>query len=127
MKTNLRNSRPAGNVFVHEGQLYRPSQDCRDSYGGALCINRIDELNIERFRETPVRWISPDPAGPYPNGFHTLSGNAQFSLVDGKRHTFPLGFLMRRFLMKRLKLRVPGFTYAKVRPAPPAPWTKSTL
>ena len=62
--------------LCHEGStLHRPSQDYRDNYGGALCINRIDELNTERFRETPVRLVSPDPNGPYPDGLHTLTGN----------------------------------------------------
>ena len=121
VKTDVKSSRPAGNLFLHDGNLYRPSQDGRTSYGGALCINRVDELSLECFRETPVRWIAPDPQGPYPNGLHTLSGCGQYSLIDGKRHTWPLGLLLRRQIGKRLRLQPRGFSYSKVRQADPAP------
>lgn len=121
VKTDVKSSRPAGNPFWHEGCLYRPSQDGRTSYGGALCINRIDELNVERFRETPVRWISPDPHSPYPHGLHTLSGTGQMSIIDGKRHTWPLKLLLRRQFAKRLRLQPAGFSYSKVKLASPAP------
>ena len=124
VKTNLRNSRPGGNVFVHEGQLYRPSQDNLNSYGGGLCINRIDELSVERFRETAVRWIEPDRQGPYPDGFHTLSSCGQHCAVDGKRHTYPPTLLVRRFMAKRLGFQARGFAYSEVRPAPAQPFRK---
>ena len=120
VKTNVTSSRPAGNPFQYNGSLYRPSQDNRKTYGGALCLNRIDELSVEFFRESPVRSVAPDPNGPYPDGMHTLSGNEQFSVIDGKRHTWPLGLLLRRQFSKRLGLKPPGFTYAKVKPVNPA-------
>jgi hypothetical protein len=121
VKTDVKSSRPAGNPFLHEGMLYRPSQDNRTSYGGALCLNRIDELSAERFRETPVRWIAPDPHGPYPDGLHTLSGSGQFSVIDGKRHTWPLRLLLRRQLSKRLHRQPAGFSYSKVKLVGPLP------
>jgi hypothetical protein len=110
VKTDVSGSRPAGNPFWHEGRLYRPAQDGRASYGGALCIQRIDELTPEAFRETPVRRIAPDPHGPYPDGLHTLSGCGGLTMVDGKRHTWPLGLLLRRQLTKRLGLPPRGFS-----------------
>jgi hypothetical protein len=124
VKTNVRSSRPAGNVFVHQGALYRPSQDNRDSYGGGLCINRIDEISVERYRETPVRWLAPDPHGPYPDGLHTLSGRGPFTLVDGKRHTWPLSVLAHRILVKRLKQQAKPFSYSSVKLAGLLPWRK---
>ncbi len=115
VKTDISGTRPAGNVFWHEGKLYRPAQDGRVSYGGAMCINRIDELSKQVFRETTVRRIQPDPNGPYPDGIHTLSGFKEWCVVDGKKHRWPIVFLLRRLLAKRLKLKHPGFAYSAVR------------
>ena len=119
VKTDVSSSRPAGNPFWHDGSLYRPAQDCRTSYGGALCINRIDELSTDVFRETLIRRIAPDPHGPYPDGLHTLSGHGGLTVVDGKRHTWPLGFLLKRQIGKRLHFRTRGMTYANVSAAEP--------
>ncbi len=120
VKTDVSSSRPAGNPFYCEGVLYRPAQDCRISYGGALCINRIDELSLHGFRETLVRRISPDPDGPYPDGLHTLSGNGELTVVDGKRHTWPIGLLLRRQINKLIRFRRREFAYANVSLAKPA-------
>ena len=53
------NSRPAGRPFVHDGRLYRPSQNCLKRYGYGLKINLVTELSTETFRETTVREILP--------------------------------------------------------------------
>jgi hypothetical protein len=121
VKTDVSSSRPAGNLFWHEGKLYRPAQDGRTSYGGALAINRIDELNQQVFRETVVRRLQPDPNGPFPDGLHTLSGFGDWSVVDGKKHRWPPLFLAKRLLAKRLKWKHPGFRHTNVDPAPPQP------
>ena len=114
VKTDARGSRPGGNVFWHEGQLYRPAQDGRYHYGYGLAIQRIDELTRETYRETTVREMAPDPRGEYRDGFHTLSGFGDYSVVDGKKHTWPVWFLMSRFLAKRLRMRRKEFRYKNV-------------
>ena len=87
VKCDLRSSRPAGTPFVGEdGALYRPAQDCSQVYGGALAINRIERLTAEEFEEEVVAHLRPDPAGPCPDGLHTLSAAGEVTLVDGKRH-----------------------------------------
>jgi hypothetical protein len=86
VRCDLRNARPAGPPFLHEGQLYRPAQDCSRRYGGAVVLNRIDVLTTEWFHETAVARIEPDPAGRYSDGVHTLTPlGATRTLVDGKR------------------------------------------
>ena len=86
VRCDLRNARPAGPPFWHEGRLFRPAQDCSRRYGGAIVLNRIDVLSTEWFHETPVARIEPDPNGPYPDGAHTLTPlGAARTLVDGKR------------------------------------------
>jgi hypothetical protein len=117
VKTDVSSSRPGGNMFMHAGHIYRPAQDGRRSYGGALAINRIDVLDDLRFEETVVRRLEPDASWPYPDGLHTLSGSGDWCVIDAKKHTWPHLFILRRKmgLMKR------AFEYRKVRLTPPAP------
>jgi len=93
VKCDLRSARPAGPLFVLDGALYRPAQDCSVTYGGAVVINRIDRLTPEDFSEQPVKRLAPAAEGPYPHGLHTLSGAGNVTLVDGKRHVSPATFL----------------------------------
>src|SRR5581483_1822859 len=86
VKCDLRSARPAGPLFSMEDGLYRPAQDCSDTYGGAIVINRIERLTPDEFSEQPVKRLTPAAQGPYPHGLHTLSGAGEVTLVDGKRH-----------------------------------------
>jgi Formyl transferase len=98
VKTDVSSSRPGGNMFWHEGHIYRPAQDASRCYGGALALNRIDVLDDLRFEETVVRRFEPDPSWPYPDGLHTLSGTGDWCVIDAKKHTWPLAFLLKRKL-----------------------------
>jgi hypothetical protein len=87
---DLRAARPAGPLFTHGGSLFRPAQDCSRTYGGAVVINRILALTSELFREVAVARLDPDPAGPCPDGLHTLSVTDRGIVIDGKREHWSL-------------------------------------
>ncbi len=87
VKIDARCARPAGPFFTHEGRLYRPSQDCARSYGGALRINCVDVLTQEAFEEHVVGTIRPPKSG-YTRGLHTISAAGQWCVVDVERYTF---------------------------------------
>lgn len=107
VKCDLRSSRPAGTPFMGEdGALYRPAQDCSRAYGGALVINRVTRLTPDEFHEEVAAHLRPDPAGPCPDGLHTLSAVGGLTLVDGKRHELlppPIAAAVQR--MKRSRRR----------------------
>jgi hypothetical protein len=86
VKCDLRSARSAGPLFEHNGALYRPAQDGSRAYGGALAVNRICRLTPSEFAEETVQVLRPDPAGPCPDGLHSLCGVGRKTLVDGKRH-----------------------------------------
>ncbi|XID92845.1 hypothetical protein ACF3MZ_31090 [Paenibacillaceae bacterium WGS1546] len=104
VKMDVRSSRPAGTPFLAGGELYRPAQDCSRTYGGAVWINRVATLTTKAFREEPVRRLAPDPSGPYPSGFHTVSSAGPFTLVDAKKETIALDVFLRRAWRKLAKL-----------------------
>ncbi len=83
IKVDVRSSRPAGALFRHEGNLYRPAQDGTSGYGSAIGICRVDELTPDTFSETRVATVPP--FAQRPDGIHTLNGVGEMSVVDGKR------------------------------------------
>lgn len=97
VKVDIRGARMAGLPFVHEGRLYRPSQDCLQTYGQAVVIHRIDHLSPQRFEETVIRRLAADPAAHLPHGMHTLSAWGGRTLVDAKIERMNLVSLTRKF------------------------------
>ncbi|WP_394754525.1 hypothetical protein [Crenothrix sp.] len=84
VKSDARNARPAGNLFIEEGILYRPAQDCSTEYGKAVILNRVDRLNKHSFLETPIARLD---ASWYKDFLrvHTLSRSENLWAIDGFR------------------------------------------
>lgn len=81
VKSDVRNSRPAGKVFRYEGQLMRPAQDSSRRYGYATVINRIETLTMHEFREEPVAHILPEWDSQVV-GTHTLNSVDGLTVID---------------------------------------------
>lgn len=79
--SDARCARPAGKLFVQNGILYRPSQDCSVSYGGAINIRRIEVLNTEEYVESQCEKIGPHWA-PNLSGIHTLNKEQDITVID---------------------------------------------
>lgn len=78
--SDVRSARPAGQFFEHEGVLYRPSQDCSTHYGHGLRINRVDQLDLDGYRETAV--TAHAPWAPDIDGVHTVNRAGAFAVAD---------------------------------------------
>jgi hypothetical protein len=85
VKMDRSNARPAGTPFLHEGELFRPAQDCSRTYGGSVKINRVTVLTETEFAEEPVAMIEPRKDSPFPDGLHHLSSFGDTTFIDGKR------------------------------------------
>ncbi|WP_419955800.1 hypothetical protein ACN6MT_10345 [Neobacillus niacini] len=96
VKIDIRSSRPAGTPFVHEGNLYRPAQDCSKTYGGRIVLNKIKTLTISEFEEESVSFVEPQSDSLYPDGVHTLSSVGGVTLIDGKRFDYSLFHFFRK-------------------------------
>ena len=70
---------------MHDGQLYRPALDAADPEQLGVWLNRVTQLDPERFSEEPVRRVDGFPATAYGMGVRTLSAIGEFTLVDGMR------------------------------------------
>ncbi len=79
--SDVKNSRPAGNIFTVKNKLYRPSQNCAKRYGHGMKVNQIIELNEKSYREDTIQSI-------YPNwdksilATHTLNNTGRLTVID---------------------------------------------
>jgi hypothetical protein len=92
IKRDLGSARPAGRPFTIGAQLFRPAQDCRRTYGGAVEVMAIETLTPTAFAERAALRLEPDPAWPYPDGLHHL-------VVDGTRVVFDAKKTRRDYLL----------------------------
>lgn len=81
LKADVRSARPAGRIFEHDGQAYRPAQDCSRHYGYAVSVNRILQLDPETFEEREVSRITPTGI-PYVAGVHTFNRVGNMTVID---------------------------------------------
>jgi len=95
-KIDVRSSRCAGTPFVVDGVLYRPSQDCSQTYGGRVIVNRVLKLTPTEFVEESARIVDAESGGPYRFGLHTLSRFGEYTLIDGKQRFLSVSYWIRR-------------------------------
>jgi hypothetical protein len=84
-------ARPAGGLYLEDGQLIRPGQDCSKGYGYAVKLHRVDVLSETDYQETPLASITPDWI-PGSRGIHTFNQNAEFRTIDCKFRISRFGF-----------------------------------
>ncbi|HSD46846.1 MAG TPA: hypothetical protein VLB87_09480 [Pyrinomonadaceae bacterium] len=85
VKSDVRNSRPAGHLFRWNGELYRPAQDSSQRYGYAMTINRVVRLTPDDFVEEEMAKILPQWR-PDLRGTHTLNMCDDLTIIDCLLH-----------------------------------------
>jgi hypothetical protein len=79
--SDVRNARPAGRVFIENGNIYRPSQDCSSRYGEALNFNQIITLTETEYEEKQVNKVYPWWDTNL-KGIHTYNSDNNISIID---------------------------------------------
>ena len=80
--SDVRKSRPAGNIFIHDGKLIRPSQNSSNRYGFGLKINEITILNENEYEEIEIESFEPDWDKQI-LAIHTLNNVGNLTVADG--------------------------------------------
>lgn len=109
VRAGFETSRPGGNAFVRDGELYLPVQDCADGYGSKIRLLRIDALTPESFDATEVSRFEPQGLLPgYEDGLHTLSGTDEVTFLDVKsiQHASSEGLIKAQYKLHRLFGRI---------------------
>lgn len=104
-------TRSAGGFIEVDGEIYRPTQNCSNSYGESITINRINKIDETGYLEEPYMKIEINEKHGKGNGIHTIhtlnvSGNT--IVVDGRRWAFSLKEQWRNFVRNRRILKLEG-------------------
>lgn len=71
----------AGRLFLRDGRLIRPGQDCAAGYGKALVFNEVLELGPTTYRERTLSRFAPRLACAL-DGCHTYSADGDIEVLD---------------------------------------------
>jgi hypothetical protein len=81
VKSDARCARPAGQLYLRDGKLLRPSQVCVPRYGAGLSINHVERLTPDEYVERQVQRILPaEQQGIL--GLHTVNRAGALTVVD---------------------------------------------
>ncbi len=80
--TQASRARSAGCLFMQDGCIYRPSQNCAGSYGRGLNLNQVIEWNSQSYKEKIINQCIPAGAGGL-DGIHTFSFGSGRVISDG--------------------------------------------
>ena len=81
VKRDSRTARPAGPLFMQDGRLIRPTQDCSAAYGGAVVLCEVKILTPTAFEEQEIAHLAPELFGNCV-GLHTLSATSRLEVID---------------------------------------------
>lgn len=81
VKIDARTSRPAGAMWVADGCIHRPVQDCSARYGSNIRVQRVVELSTQGFHEEDLGAIARKGT-PEAQGLHTLSVCGSLACID---------------------------------------------
>ncbi len=79
--TDVRTARPAGKIFLQEGKIYRPSQDCSGRYGNSFDINQIITLSESAYEEENILKVKPEWKRDL-KGTHTFNYESGLTIID---------------------------------------------
>ena len=80
--SDVKSARPAGKLFLYNGELYRPSQNSWKTYGYGMKINHIVEFSETAYKEECIAHIDP----VWDNDLscvHTFNFSHNIILIDG--------------------------------------------
>ncbi|MBE0675607.1 MAG: hypothetical protein IH591_13180 [Bacteroidales bacterium] len=76
-----RSARCAGNLFLHQGVIYRPAQDCSVRYGRGFSLKRVTILNEFEYNEVTESEIKPGWDSKL-KGTHTFNFESGLTVID---------------------------------------------
>jgi len=83
LSMDARWARCAGRIFVQDGQLVRPAQDCSRIYGGSIEFRAIVALNEREYSEKTIDVLTPEAwKGEGAIGVHTYDRAGGIEVID---------------------------------------------
>ena len=82
--------RPAGRLYVENGELIRPAQDCSRKYGENLFFYKVIGLDDGKLSEVLVKTISVNETNSNFHRIHTYNRDSGYEAVDFFKEQFQL-------------------------------------
>ncbi|MBB3047815.1 hypothetical protein FHR99_002081 [Litorivivens lipolytica] len=79
--SDCKSARPAGKLFLENGRLYRPSQNCSHHYGYGFNLNEITRLDDKAYAENVVSRVKPHWDQQI-RGCHTFNREHSLHIID---------------------------------------------
>jgi hypothetical protein len=91
--SDAKTARPAGRIYIEDGKLIRPSQNCSKSYGYGINLNEILILSETEYREETIDSVRPEWDKKVA-ATHTFAHDSQFTVIDAlmRRRKFSKNF-----------------------------------
>jgi len=80
---DLCSARPAGNLFLHNDDIIRPSQNSLVGYGHSIVFNKVTCLSENDYSEMNLEQIEPNWY-PGNQSCHTYNFNEDLEVIDGE-------------------------------------------
>jgi hypothetical protein len=103
---DIASARSGGRIVERGGALFRPVQDCTETYGGALGLARIERLDALGYAQRVETILRPGPQFRG-TGLHTLNRSRTFEFIDGAGS-----------VLRRRPISHPARDHAEVNPRP---------
>ena len=84
VKIDAGSARPAGAMWVENGRIVRPTQDCRNRYGDGVAFQEVVALDDSRFEERPLDRLAPRGTSEGA-AVHTFNEMTGFTVIDAAR------------------------------------------
>jgi hypothetical protein len=88
--SDVKSARPAGSLFLKDGRLFRPSQDCSKAYGYGFDLNEIMILTETEYREKKISSTRPNWDKSI-LATHTFANCGNLTVIDVFRQTLKIG------------------------------------
>lgn len=85
VQIDIASARSGGRIVERDGTLFRPVQDCRTGYGGALGLARIERLDGAGYGQRVETILRPGSQFRG-TGLHTLNRSSEFEFIDVASH-----------------------------------------
>jgi hypothetical protein len=79
--SDIKKARNAGSLYMQDGKIFRPSQDCSKTYGYGFDLNEITTLSQTEYCERRVTSFRPDP-GKKIIATHTYANQENLTVID---------------------------------------------
>ncbi len=86
--SDVTKARPAGNIFIYNEKILRPSQNSTHKYGYGITINEILVLNENEYSEIKIDSINPNWDDKILRT-HTFNHVENLTIIDGRLKTRP--------------------------------------